>query len=1733
MPLQFATIEEPSFGRGIDARSSENQIRDGFVRDLVNSDIIEGRVTKRKGYTNYSGNVPVRVVKYRQAANPINKVYFTLDGSIDLSRVETTPILVYGTTGVTPSALQTVRYFPNWATNLKKVLLQTTATFTSGTGTSSATLNVVSTTGFGTTGRFLYGATSYIYTGITPTSFTGVSPVITYSNGETVTEQEIVSAPFTEHSISSTDIYVGMGLLTSNDLSNECVFPDVTIDGTTYDISATYTNGGPSKEVVLFYVDGRDILGEKYATTKSGTTFTIPATGVGGHNLASTNILSQVYKDIGSGTLERVYPDQVQLNKATGDITFTFTENNTYRVLLSTAPSNQSFDGVPVANNGDFRVTLANVTSPYMLYSVYTNAGEEIHPDTVSYDDINKTATFVFSTYNQAISLYYIHGTVRTNEISVDTSVSASLETDSPQLTIYGLPHSNTYDAATDTTEYGIYGDAKEINRRGWVTHLDSYKSPNTTHMVAGLGGNLFAALSPFDTYFPAGFSPAFPTYYPNLNSRTAASDRVIGPAFWSPNETPNRTRATLHFTGGSTHWATVTAVQHISGNTVRYTFSVPGAGIQNGSTLNDVFSTSDKLTIKGMSSSRHNGTFAITAWSPLVSDSFTVDVTNPRIKNSDYDDNGCAGLGGIFTDQVVLSGSNPFIVGDEFLSSAWGSTTQLLVDSVSNLTVTLSQVYDKLSLTASLVVTGKRTSNQLPLRNKTVGLAIGDLYLVKGDTLNIDYINRPLQVTAVDTVNNVVTLDEVLTWEDNISLPTPVNVSKRWIPAESPTPDNSDVLLPQTTTRYLTANPYDNQPFLRSAMVQNNLYLTNGNDEVYKYDGRNFYRAGIIPWQPGLFLTVENTPSGGIPLVPVIADDGGGGDVLELIGGRIKIDRAQAERFDNGDTVVIIDGTTSPVSKYYLTLKDRELESSGNHYFFSFVEPLPFTTLGSGATVQMILVYTARYYFRLNIKDANGVTTSSAVTGAEDFIIQISPETANQQKVHIRLIGLPAWDQYDFSNQNIQLEVYRTLWYRTALGEVPTFYRFPQTKACTFAGADGYLDLVDTYSNASLTQEDDLVGVLSPTPLPADWEEPPRAKYVTTAGNRLVLANVTDWPTLAISYFSEKEVTQVDFNNQKFTFLRDESASILTNSDMLNQVSYQLTTNAGVAATIGSTTGGFTISVTPATAPVAGDWVYLYFTTADAHPLDFCGWWQINSVSGAGPYICTIKSTKPYIAPTHPIKAVFATTSKDVPVFIDNTFTNRDYNMGMASGPVAGFQVPSLRIIRRLGEAINATMRMVDTSLQVYSKFQPWIVARSESDTVGQLLVKQPRVEATLLGMTITTLANVKTYVNGNLISSGGTKVKSLTTRYPSRILASYNNFPEIFDNPWAVNDDASDSAVDINSADGQEITGVIPFFGDSAFGASQQAGVLVVFKQNSIYLVNLAAKAEGINPVQRLETQGLGCTAPYSIAPTKDGIAFANDSGVYVLRRNQRIEYLGRYVERLWQKSVDKNWLSLVQGHHYGVGRQYKLSVPLSTESTSAYAANSEVYVYNHTGESDGEAGGWARYTNHPATGWANLFQDAFFSTTGGAVKSIRNTGEASDYRDDANAIESVLEARATAFGNTAVRKAVATVTVHYRSGANSNNTSVYMAPDLYQEYDLSSSFRILSQPSLVDGLGTVAGQDVVSIAHSFPKRRCIYMSIKITNTGKDENVEIAGFSYTVAGLSGAGIKQAGETE
>jgi hypothetical protein len=202
------------------------------------------------------------------------------------------------------------------------------------------------------------------------------------------------------------------------------------------------------------------------------------------------------------------------------------------------------------------------------------------------------------------------------------------------------------------------------------------------------------------------------------------------------------------------------------------------------------------------------------------------------------------------------------------------------------------------------------------------------------------------------------------------------------------------------------------------------------------------------------------------------------------------------------------------------------------------------------------------------------------------------------------------------------------------------------------------------------------------------------------------------------------------------------------------------------------------------------------------------------------------------------------------------------------------------------------------------------------------------------------------------------------------------------------------------------------------------------------------------------------------------------------------------------------------------------------LTESSTSSYAENEQVFVYNYTGEADGNLGGWTKYTNHYATGWCNLYQDAFFADVNGKVQRIRNIGDSSDYRDEATAITAIIETRPTAFENTAIRKAVSNVVVHYRSGADSNNTTLGMATDLATEYQASTAFRVMTSGTKT-GLADTVGQDVVSIMHSFPKRKCLYAGVQIVNSGIDDNVEVAGMSYVVAGLSSAGVKQAAETE
>jgi hypothetical protein len=366
--------------------------------------------------------------------------------------------------------------------------------------------------------------------------------------------------------------------------------------------------------------------------------------------------------------------------------------------------------------------------------------------------------------------------------------------------------------------------------------------------------------------------------------------------------------------------------------------------------------------------------------------------------------------------------------------------------------------------------------------------------------------------------------------------------------------------------------------------------------------------------------------------------------------------------------------------------------------------------------------------------------------------------------------------------------------------------------------------------------------------------------------------------------------------------------------------------------------------------------------------------------------------------------------------------------------------------------------------------------------------------------------ITDAQIFVN-QILRAAAAEISATTKVYPSRVLVSYPNFPELFNDP---NNADSQQVIDVNSSDGQQITGMIPFFGSSTFGSGLVESTLFVFKTNSVYLLDVTTGA-----LSKLQSRGLGCTAPYSIAQTQDGIMFANESGPFKLNRDQTIVPAGEPLERIWEDTVNTDQVAKMTGHHFGVGQKYKLSVPAGSA-----AENSLVMVYDHKREGkDQQYGAWTKYDNHPSTGWCNLGDASFFASTSGDVFSVRNLGDATDYRDDASAITMTILYRALDFGAAGKRKVVNNVTSHFQlRKSDMDGTTLSISTDLDGSFSSAGTFTLTNSTG-------VKGKSAQS---SLPKRRFEYLQLKYVNSTKDEDVVLAGVSFEVGGLTTEGIPQ-----
>lgn len=1705
MAQNYTSIADRNLAGGTNQQASEDSIPEGYVESALNVTInSDGLVKKRPGFRTYLGHLPLRTAKVSwDHTKAENNLTFELTSAehantdVDLSNVASTAILVVGRTstpvGAGPefNSSYSYRYYTGFAANPRKIIPANAA-----------------------------GTLSY---------------------------------PQAEHGYTTKDLFVGLAAstATTNKSNNQLWASSVTVSESSFDVQVGYDNDASPVPVQTFVyaLPLSGIAGTSYAavftpTLVSGNVYkvSIPAAT---HNLNSFNILARCYIGDGSGTLTEAIPNEVYVNKDTGlvELFFQFQEGSPtivpdVRVLLHIPNvGNQYIDSIQGLAESSF--TIPNIEGDFLFLDCFIESGSlrrRVIPTDVQIDVLAATATVTFDNEvnsSDILVLLWDYAVVKTTKFSVTahTNLVTSGQDLEPELSIYGILAEEVYPAELETQPYNA-----------WVQHIDTYRTEGNTTVVAGMGWNLFRGIS---RATPKSYLPT-PTLYPSLRAR-AKNATILAPAFHDVDQAVKRTRGAFRFTGGGEGWARVHSIVWDS-EVQGYAVTLATPGINQVGTPAEAFTSTqpfgDMLTLKGAELRSFDGEWPLLAKNNEVviyvtlpySQGVTFFIRTP-FQGSDYNC-GPSGEAGIFTDQLQLETSTPLLLsfGDSLTAQSIPTGMELgfigFKDQASVRYTFVNGVTEEATLSPGQLLIASRQSKYCYGLRTLEGSITGfnqtnNLLLVKGDSLEITGTPVPIEVAQVlsqSYTNLTLSIEDGVATLSGLADARQFAIGQRVLltvlgyysgeyAVTEVSPNNTSILLDCTGIPDITLTGVSIPPHfqLREAVsladdfFNRSLFQTEGRWEAIEkpqIDTPNLARYALVePTVTEHFNALDYGAQ--LPLRSTMSQDS-----------------------------LYLTNSFDPVQKYDGIATYRAGLPRWNAQMYMTNGSSPASPLAAG---------TYGYYFRLSAFDENENVIISAITGAEDYRITIQ----SAESIHLRMLGFPNWDDYDF--EKLSLEVYRTKVNLPGEYFLVTRLEMPQTPS------GGYIDYVDILSDDVIVaqgKDNAINATYGLIGLATTLSEPLRAKYITSIDNRIVLANIRDWQRVELNFSkltglitsrndtNPPDSTTYDFYGKTLT-IHNDSTDLATATDMHNRVTYEFRVRGQhyvvTAQSYNSTTKIFsaTLTVPAGQAPQVGDWIYLmnhHATPPTSYYLEGVGLWQIREVDATVPTAPIVRIYMPKFDTTVPSSINFASTSatpgsKNVPVYIDVD----DYSYTM----IGGNSNDIVMILRRLASYVNASMRMVDVAIPGFENFKPWIMADAGSEfPAGQINFVRPKESSTFFSITVpsfTEASQIKVASFGRFVTG---RVTAIQRRFPSRILPSYRNFPEVFNRAAdlliTAAEDAELSPIDVNAADGQEITGIVPFFGESAFGGSQREEQLVVFKTNSIYLVDLRTKG-----VQKLQSNGLGCTAPYSIAPTKDGIMFANESGVYKLTRGQTVEPVGQFVDRIWQEETERNLLEIAHGHHYGNARQYKLSFPLAGQSE-----NSHTLVYEHTRESRGQIGAWTRDTNQFSTGWCNLFDQEFFATSLGRVCVMKNSRTKWDYSDRGEPVSAEVLFRSNDFGIPNSRKRLLHLSVHFRNpqeeGVNlsQESTEVYIAEDLKEDFAVCNKYTgsgLFVKTGLSDQ-GLLKGE---TIRFSVPTSKAIRFQPKVLNAGLYETLQFSGVTYRVAGLTTKGTKEAADSE
>lgn len=1672
-----STVPATFIARGVDQHAPISNIPAGRSESQYNFDTVtEGQIQKRVGYE-LDRNIPIRIVSLNDRGTSWEIVAHP---SIDLLGVPSGPIVINGQAiNISTGELESVSFYWTQFDNLGAFTLD--GTFVGSIWEADVTISQSS--GLDTPAAILRQDAG--------------NP----SNNEAILADNITN-------------------IDKNDGTFEFQLhfeSDVDFD------NSTYTLFKPDDSVVagnVYYDTQTPILGQN--------TLSIPQST---HGLAGENFVIQVWQENVSG-LERslVIADRIYVG-GSGDVEVdvdvdTTYDIHTYIIAMTDAFQTAQFIDASVSETDVKTFCLTDVTTNSNFWSLYQvdASGNQtlVIPDEVIYDQNDETLCFNFlPTEDSVYKAIYLPGLPVSAGVIIDKIDNSTPPQDTSD---YDMENADLALHGIDWDGVVVSATAPEFS---YVREVDNYKSVALEKLTAVASGDLW--IEDLDVNY---------TLTASQSAEQTAALQYLSPFIGASSDAQSDGRGRgINADEVVDFRLNVNTITN-NGNQTITLVSEPITNITGD--VNGIVIGTDKLTIADAEYSEYIGEFVINAISVVndpttLEDHLQITVLIPDLEDYIGDETNSAANIGIFTDYIIMSPTNfdDINIGDKInnIGGLLGSEVYSL-DAV-NYRMWLTPVTAERLLPGSVDVTWDRITNVIFVDD------VEDV--VPQDVVNITGFNRRFKILSIDVANESVTINEPILVSNYFGDATQITLDGRLALPLKPANNIAKDFPFEPTGEYST----------EIAELNDSQYITTYDRAVVKFDGTHISDAGIqeipvydhswiVPKTPG---TNENefgfiSPNAIAGKISALNADT---DITIILTNTVPstLFLGQTISVESSNGSVIVDGEISDIDRDTDTII-IDVAATAGYLVDDVVSVFEPTSFG--------------YYFRIEYNDRNGQIIVGTPNSYVDCIVTITRPSVIMHKTKLPTTGNGAteWDR-------LKIAMYRTKGAPSTADITPVFYKVDDTPALKgltgskASDAQAINDTVmsDTTSDITLVTPDfisnaqiaSLGGPAVERPIAA--ARPPQAQYLLSTDGKMVYGNIRSEGKLLTTWAKNKAGIK-DIVNTEVT-LTATYASV--DYDLVVKFVDASSTNidvADIATVIEDTPAngsdfdntaeesedvGF-LKLTLSSSPVTGshDSRYAQIISKDGATSELSnefvgaliGWHKITKTDGADTIYIRVPQ---YIADEFTTSTtitnlqVVLTTDDVVPcwdVVYDET-PSADVTLPNSTYDVLG------RVTRNWSKLINKVMadNAYYTRIKEETGSEPttglaypvnytlgdWCFTRW-GQTVGSGNVEIFEQSTLDISFRISYTSNpdgFEIFSNGFLSNS---PIVSGPAVFPSRLLVSYQNYPESVDNPYADDQFKSFSAIDVNASDGQEITGLASFFSASSTGAAQLASTIIVFKTNSVYAVNTSTKE-----TQRLQSMGQGCTIPDSIASTDDTIFFANDTGVYKVTRDLNVKYVGDVLTRYYE-ALDKPTLKL---RGYGIADNfsmtYKMAVPVNSRT------NDEVVVYNFESMSKQAEGSWVFYDNMNMSSAVQTNDKFRFGNFRGRIFKNRNTGNNTDYRDDDSAIPSSFTYAPQHFGDAGKTKIMSHTIVQFEGNGPTAITGS-------MALDLSENFETLDTANM--GSGEWKG---VQIAYSPPPTNAVFYQLKLEHSVKDEPCIINGLIFKVSIGSEAKIRQAND--